>query len=251
MIAEIIVSLEYLRENEIVHRDLKPGNIVLDQNYHIKLIDFATCKVFNKDIQAKIAQFKSKNDLLRSMGFNDDTEINVSSQDCRMNSLVGTEEYLAPETLSDMGELSYTCDYWSLGVILYQLLCGSTPFKGRSDLETYHNIQKSHEITWKKTNIDEKAKHLIQQLLIKEPTLRIGYHSIEEIKSHPYFEGVEWSTIRTNKVPYNPPQVRRPARLLKANMSNSFSKVSNNKSPLIPIVSPTKNNLMTSSKSQN
>jgi len=119
MIAEIIVSLEYLRENEIVHRDLKPGNIVLDQNYHIKLIDFATCKVFNKDIQAKIAQFKSKNDLLRSMGFNDDTEINVSSQDCRMNSLVGTEEYLAPETLSDMGELSYTCDYWSLGVILY------------------------------------------------------------------------------------------------------------------------------------
>lgn len=53
------------------------------------------------------------------MGFKDDTEINMSSQDCRMNSLVGTEEYLAPETLSDMGELSYTCDYWSLGVILY------------------------------------------------------------------------------------------------------------------------------------
>lgn len=57
-----------------------------------------------------------------------------------MNSLVGTEEYLAPETLSDMGELSYSCDYWSLGIILYQLLCGQTPFKGRSDLETYHNI---------------------------------------------------------------------------------------------------------------
>lgn len=50
MIAEIIVALEYLRENEIVHRDLKPGNIVLDNSYHIKLIDFATCKVFNKDI---------------------------------------------------------------------------------------------------------------------------------------------------------------------------------------------------------
>ena len=50
MIAEIIISLEYLREMEIVHRDLKPGNIVLDSNYHIKLIDFATCKVFNKDI---------------------------------------------------------------------------------------------------------------------------------------------------------------------------------------------------------
>ena len=50
IVAEIIVSLEYLREMQIVHRDLKPGNIVLDSNYHIKLIDFATCKVFNKDI---------------------------------------------------------------------------------------------------------------------------------------------------------------------------------------------------------
>lgn len=123
--AEIIVALEYLRENQIVHRDLKPGNIVLDGSYHIKLIDFATCKVFNKDIQAKIAAFKNRNDLLRSMGFNDDTEVRFTSTiDARMNSLVGTEEYLAPETLSDMGELSYTCDYWSLGIILFQLLVG-------------------------------------------------------------------------------------------------------------------------------
>ena len=68
--------------------------------------------------------FKGKNDLLQSMGFKDDSELNMTSQDCRMNSLVGTEEYLAPETLSDMGELSYSCDYWSLGVILYQLLFG-------------------------------------------------------------------------------------------------------------------------------
>ena len=68
--------------------------------------------------------FKGKNDLLQSMGFKDDSELNMTSQDCRMNSLVGTEEYLAPETLSDMGELSYSCDYWSLGVIFYQLLFG-------------------------------------------------------------------------------------------------------------------------------
>lgn len=158
--AEIVVSLEYLRSMQIVHRDLKPGNIVLDSNYHIKLIDFATCKVFNPDILAKIAAFKSKNDLLRSMGFNDDSDINMASG--RMNSLVGTEEYLAPETLSDMRELSYSCDYWSLGIILYQLLCGQTPFKGRSDLETYHNIQKSTEISFTKEGIDPLAKDLIK-----------------------------------------------------------------------------------------
>lgn len=54
------------------------------------------------------------------MGFHDDSDLTMSTVDAsRMNSLVGTEEYLAPETLSDMGELSYTCDYWSLGIILY------------------------------------------------------------------------------------------------------------------------------------
>lgn len=99
--AQIVVALDYLRSMQIVHRDLKPGNIVFDSNYHIKLIDFATCKVFNKDIQAKIDAFKGRNDLLRSMGIADDYEINMSTQDSRMNSLVGTEEYLAPETLTD------------------------------------------------------------------------------------------------------------------------------------------------------
>ena len=130
----------------MIHRDLKPGNIVLDANYHIKLIDFATCKILNPDLQAKIAAFKNRNDLLHSLGYSDDSETIMNTADKRMNSLVGTEEYLAPETLSDMGELSYSCDYWSLGIILYQMLCGKTPFKGRSDLETYNNIQKCEEI---------------------------------------------------------------------------------------------------------
>jgi serine/threonine protein kinase len=96
------------------------------------------------------------------MGFKDDSELNLTSDNVRMNSLVGTEEYLAPEILSDMGELSYSADYWSLGIILYQILCGSTPFKGRSDLETYHNIQKCHEINFTNPKIDPKAKDLIQ-----------------------------------------------------------------------------------------
>jgi len=93
MTAEIVVALEYLHTMQIVHRDLKPGNIVLDSNYHVKLIDFATCKVYNKEIQDKIVAFKGRNDLLKSMGFSDDTDLTSSSRDCRMNSLVGTEEY--------------------------------------------------------------------------------------------------------------------------------------------------------------
>ena len=79
MTAEIVVALEYLRTMQVIHRDLKPGNIVLDSHLHIKLIDFATCKVLNKDIMAKIAAFRSRNDLLRSIGFNDDSDINMSA----------------------------------------------------------------------------------------------------------------------------------------------------------------------------
>lgn len=175
------------------------------------------------------------------MGFQDDSDIATASNEQRMYSLVGTEEYLAPETLSDT-DLSYACDYWSLGVILYQLLCGSTPFKGRSDLETYHNIQKCEQITFPKANIDEQAKDLIKQLLTKDPTQRIGFHDIEEIKGHPYFSGIDWATVRSAKVPYNPPQVRRPPRLQKpSHISNSFSKAPNQSSPLLLPQSPSSN----------
>lgn len=58
----------------------------------------------------------------------------------RVNSLVGTDEYLAPETICD-GQLSYACDYWSLGIILYEMLCGVTPFKGKTKAETFINIR--------------------------------------------------------------------------------------------------------------
>ena len=97
-----------------MHRDLKPGNIVLDANMHLKLIDFATCKVFNKDILAKAMEMKSKLNLGASVGFTDDNDL----KDNRAFSLVGTEEYIAPETLNDI-DVSYACDLWSFGIILF------------------------------------------------------------------------------------------------------------------------------------
>ena len=88
-------------------------------------------------------------------------------------------------------------------------------------------------MAFKKPNIDPLAKDLIQQLLTKEPTLRIGYADIAEIKAHPYFEGICWETLRATEVPVTAP--RRPPRI--QNFSNSFS-ATNGVSPLIQIKSP-------------
>lgn len=74
--------------------------------------------------------------------------------------MVGTEEYIAPETLSEI-EVSYGCDLWSLGVIIYQLFTGYTPFKGDTLLETYNNITDREDIPFKNTGIEETAQDLI------------------------------------------------------------------------------------------
>lgn len=110
-IGEIILALEYLRSKEIVHRDLKPGNVVLDNNMHIKLIDFATCKLFNKSMASKAEK------LTKMMKINPD-KLPMHEQDERLFSLVGTEEYIAPETIVG-SSTCYATDLWSLGVMFY------------------------------------------------------------------------------------------------------------------------------------
>ena len=122
--AEIVLCLEYLRNNQIIHRDLKPGNILLDKNYHLKLIDFATSKVLNPDIKRKIPLKKSSStQQITSFNSEDDGAHE------RKFSLVGTEEYVSPEILLKE-EPTYASDLWSLGIIIFQLYTGVTPFKG-------------------------------------------------------------------------------------------------------------------------
>jgi serine/threonine protein kinase len=126
MAAELVDALDVLRKNQIVHRDLKPGNIVLDKDYHLKLIDFGTCRLLNPEIIQQV----QKTELIAKLGSQTQADM------FRTFSLVGTEDYISPEVLQDV-EVSYPCDLWSLGVILYQMLAGCTPFKGKTPEETY------------------------------------------------------------------------------------------------------------------
>ena len=121
---------------------------------------------------------------------------NQSEPDLSRNySLVGTEEYLAPETLLD-SDVSYASDLWSLGVIIYQMLMGETPFRGKTPMETYYNI-KHKEITQFKLGLDPDARALIKGLLVKDPKDRFGATSISDVLTHPFFDEIDWSDLRS------------------------------------------------------
>lgn len=115
-----------------MHRDLKPGNVVLEKDYHLKLIDFGTCKLYNSDIITEVHRME----MIAKLGGP------CCQNEVRTFSLVGTEEYISPEVLDDQ-EVTYACDLWSLGILLYHMLSGTTPFKGANPQETFLNIKKS------------------------------------------------------------------------------------------------------------
>lgn len=128
---------------------------MLGKTGHVKLIDFQTCKVLNPEIQSSIdAELQKNARLLKNQNPYDDS---------RNYSLVGTEEYISPETLMDR-DVGYPADLWSLGCILYQMLFGETPFVGKTQMETYNNIKNKTEYAWKSTT-DDATKDLITGLL--------------------------------------------------------------------------------------
>ena len=143
---------------------------------------------------------------------------------------MGTEEYIAPETIND-GGLSYASDLWSLGVILYQMLNGDTPFKANSPLETFKNIREFSEIKYSKPDIDANAKDLIGKLLRKEPEERLGANDIEDLKSHPFFAEINWESLRGIHPPYKPPPRKRPMPINTKRNKTTTSFVKNNDSP--------------------
>ncbi|XP_073177957.1 RAC-beta serine/threonine-protein kinase isoform X5 [Lepidochelys kempii] len=174
--AEIVSALEYLHSRDVVYRDIKLENLMLDKDGHIKITDFGLCKE----------------------GITDGAT---------MKTFCGTPEYLAPEVLED-NDYGRAVDWWGLGVVMYEMMCGRLPFYNQ-DHERLFELILMEEIRFPRT-LSPEAKALLAGLLKKDPKQRLGGgpNDAKEVMEHRFFTAINWQDVVQKKlVPPFKPQV--------------------------------------------
>ncbi|KAL7229553.1 hypothetical protein ACSBR2_008125 [Camellia fascicularis] len=204
-IAELVLALEYLHSLNVIHRDLKPDNLLIGPDGHIKLTDFGL---------SKVGLINSTDDFsgpaVSSTTFLGDDEPKIASQSFikreqrQKHSIVGTPDYLAPEILLGMGH-GATADWWSVGVILFELLVGIPPFNADHPQKIFDNIM-NRDIPWPKIpeEMSYEAYDLIDKLLIENPVQRLGATGAREVKQHFFFKDINWDTLARQKAMFIP-----------------------------------------------
>uniref|UniRef100_A0A674MFL7 protein kinase C n=1 Tax=Takifugu rubripes TaxID=31033 RepID=A0A674MFL7_TAKRU len=165
----VVLGLQFLHDHKIVYRDLKLDNLLLDTDGYVKIADFGLCK--------------------EGMGFGD-----------RTSTFCGTPEFLAPEVLTDT---SYTraVDWWGLGVLIYEMLVGESPFPGDDEEEVFDSIV-NDEVRYPRF-LSNEAIGIIRRLLRRNPERRLGSgeKDAEEVKKQPFFRTMDWEALLQRKVP--------------------------------------------------
>ncbi|KIX03141.1 uncharacterized protein Z518_06692 [Rhinocladiella mackenziei CBS 650.93] len=199
-IAELILALKHLHDHNIVYRDLKPENILLDANGHIALCDFGLSK-------ANLTQ--------------DDTT----------NTFCGTTEYLAPEVLLDEQGYTKMVDFWSLGVLVFEMCCGWSPFYAEDTQQMYKNIAFG-KVRFPRDALSTEGRNFVKGLLNRNPKHRLGANGdADELIHHPFFADIDWDALgKKNLVPPFKPKLSSVADT--SNFDPEFTNALNTSSSL-------------------
>ncbi|KAI7058770.1 serine/threonine protein kinase-like protein, partial [Hortaea werneckii] len=165
--AELLCALECLHGFGVIYRDLKPENILVDYVGHIALCDFGLCKLDMKD-------------------------------EDKTNTFCGTPEYLAPELLHGQG-YTKAVDWWTLGVLLYEMLTGLPPFYDENTNDMYRKILAEPLHFPGPEIVPPAARDLLTRLLDRDATRRLGSNGASEIKAHPFFHSIDWRKLLDRK----------------------------------------------------